>query len=181
MQVVEGGQPGEYGSPPPPAEKPWIHEGWEDLPLRKKPKQKRRKLKKGRSYWRDEDLGRLVMYVPAKRGVHKGYWDTRLRRRDGPVCRLCNKRHYKHQKCWSGPYDARRPRRDWKGYHALSEELAALMPVIYEQLVYELDMEEAYEEQRRRVHEEAARIRARVDRPMTGMGSRSMPSIRSST
>lgn len=46
-------------------------------------------------------------WVPATKH-RRGYLDTRRRRRAGPVCDTCQKRHWPDQKCWTGPLNARR-------------------------------------------------------------------------
>ena len=54
--------------------------------------------------------------------AHGGYLDMRVRRRDGPLCGTCGRRHYAFQGCWSGPLNVKRDR---KSEHRVTEAKAA--------------------------------------------------------
>jgi hypothetical protein len=71
---------------------------------------------------RRTESGRLFPWVKATKR-RRGYHDLKVKRRDGPVCDTCGRRHFPFQGCWSGPLDQRRDRADIRRQR---EESAAL-------------------------------------------------------
>ena len=95
-------------------------------PTVKKKKRKRRKKSVSGKWFPYVEPGKLTRTGSTRYGkqgkAHGGYPDMRVRRRDGPLCATCGRRHYAFQGCWSGPLNVKRDR---KREHVLAEAQAA--------------------------------------------------------
>lgn len=65
-----------------------------------------------------------------KRYVRKGFVDVRVRRRKGPRCELCGRKHYPAQGCWTGPQSRKRDLKALKARAKAEADAAAIRATV---------------------------------------------------
>ncbi len=65
-----------------------------------------------------------------KRYRRPGYFDVRVRRRHGPLCEKCKRRHYPFQGCWTGPETRKRQLKAPREHKRALEESAKLRATV---------------------------------------------------